>query len=396
MSPIRDPIHGYIEVRPSVERLLDTETVQRLRNVKQLGWTNLVYPGANHSRFEHSLGTYYLASRLASGLSEHERAEIEISALLHDIGHGPYSHDCEQVLEKYMRRGHGNVRPLLEREEIAGILDALSIKPAAIASHIEGQTRIGQIINGTLDVDRMDYLVRDAYYTGVSYGMVDVDHLLRNINFYDDAIVLNHRGVKSAEALLMSRFLMYPSVYNHHVGRITGAMFSSALESAIESLQLDPFELQRMDDYEVNVRMRNMQGYPAEIIRRLNHRSLFKRALFVGFDAVDRNIVRYAKSYREIEAEIARLAGIDMGYVLVDIPAMPEFRERNMRVQTENAQLKYIDDVSHMARIIEESYVDDWRMGVYTLPEHRDRVARIARDYFNVERVPRQSKLGVA
>ncbi len=242
----------------------------------------------------------------------------------------------------------------------------------------------------------MDYLIRDAYYTGVSYGMVDVEHLLRNIIFYDDTMVLKYRGLKSAEALLMSRFLMYPSVYNHHVGRITGAMYSGALESAIESLQLDPFELQLMDDYEINVRMRNMAGYPADIIRRLNDRNLFKRALYVGFDAVDRNIVRYAKAHREIEAEIARLAGVDPGYVIVDIPKVPEFRERNTRVLTENDQLKYIDDVSSMARIVEESYVEDWRMGVYTLPELREQVGRIARDYFNVEKSPKQSKLEVA
>ena len=112
-----------------------------------------------------------------------------------------------------------------------------------------------------------------------------------------------------------------------------------------------------MDDYEINVRMRNMKGYPADIIRRLNDRNLFKRALYVGFDAVDRNIVRYAKAHREIENEIARLAGIDPGYVIVDIPKMPEFRERNTRVLTENDQLKYIDDVSQMVRIVEESYV---------------------------------------
>jgi HD superfamily phosphohydrolase len=138
-----------------------------------------------------------------------------------------------------------------------------------------------------------------------------------------------------------------------------------------------------------------MEGYPADIIRRLNDRNLFKRALFVGFDAVDRNIVRYAKAHREIETEIARLAGVDPGYVIVDIPKVPEFRERNTRVLTENGQLKYIDDVSSMARIVEESYVEDWRMGVYTLPELRERVSHIARDYFNVEKAPKQSKLEV-
>ena len=103
--------------------------------------------------------------------------------------------------------------------------------------------------------------------------------------------------------------------------------------------------------------MRNMDGYPGDMIRRLNDRNLFKRALYVGFESVDKTIVRYSKSHREIETEIARMAGVDPGYVIVDIPKVPEFRERNTKVLMENDQLKYIDDVSNVARIMEESYV---------------------------------------
>lgn len=396
MSPIRDPIHGYIEITPYIEKLLDTGVVQRLRNVKQLGWTNLVYPGANHTRFEHSLGTYYLASRLGQALSEEERREIEIAALLHDVGHGPYSHDSEDILEEYTRRRHDDVGALLEGDEIAPILEEYGIKPSAIAMHIQGKTRIGQIITGSLDVDRMDYLIRDSYYTGVAYGLVDYEHLLRNIRFYDNNIVLYYRGLKSAESLLMSRFLMYPSVYDHHVGRIAGSMFVHALDAAIAQGDVEAAELRRMDDYELNARMRHFNPYSAEMIGRLNARNLFKRALYVGFDAVDRGIVRYAKIHREIEREIARMAGIEPGYVLIDIPRAPDFRERNATVLTESDQLKYLDDVSGLVRILEEAYASDWRMGVYTLPGYRDKVGRIAREYFNVEKVPRQSKLEVA
>lgn len=393
MSPIRDPIHGYIEIAPYIEKLLDTGIVQRLRSVKQLGWTNLVYPGANHTRFEHSLGTYYLASKLGSELSGEERMEIEIAALLHDIGHGPYSHDCEDIIEEYTRRKHDDVTFLLERADIASILDGYGIKPSTIQNHIHGKTKIGQIITGSLDVDRMDYLIRDSYYTGVAYGIVDYEHLLRNIRFYDNNIVLYYRGLKSAESLLMSRFLMYPSVYDHHVGRIAGSMFAHGLDAAIVNGDIDPFKLQLMDDYELNVRMRGMNKYSADMINRLNTRNLFKRAVYVGFDSVDKSIVKYTKIHREIEAEIARMAGLEPGYVLVDIPKVPEFRERNITVLMENDQLKYLDDVSEMVRIMEESYTSDWRMGVYTLPEYREKVGKIARDYFNVEKITKQSKL---
>ena len=396
MSPIRDPIHGYIEVTPYIEKLLDTRIVQRLRNVKQLGWTNLVYPGANHTRFEHSLGTYSLASRLGSELSGEERREIEIAALLHDIGHGPYSHDSEEIIERATRRKHDDVLFLLESDEISAILEEYGVKPSAISNHIQGKTRIGQIIAGSLDVDRMDYIIRDAYYTGVAYGIVDYEHLLRNIRFYDNNIVLYYRGLKSAESLLMSRFLMYPSVYDHHVGRIAGSMFAHGLDEAIGHEDMSAFELQLMDDYELNDRMRHFNEYSADIISRLNGRNLFKRALYVGFDAVDKSIVRYTKIHKEIEGEIARMAGVENGYVLVDIPKIPEFRERNAMVLMENDQLKYLDDVSKLVKIMEESYMSDWRMGVYTLPEYREKVGKVARDFFNVERVPKQSKLEVA
>jgi HD superfamily phosphohydrolase len=395
MSPIRDPIHGYIEITPYIEKLLDTRIVQRLRNVKQLGWTNLVYPGANHTRFEHSLGTYYLASRLGSELSVDERREIEVAALLHDIGHGPYSHDSEGIIEQYTRRGHDDVLFLLESEEVASVLDEYGIKPSAISGHIRGKTKIGQIISGSLDVDRMDYIIRDAYYTGVAYGIVDYEHLLRNISFYDSNIALYHRGLKSAESLLMSRFLMYPSVYDHHVGRIAGSMFAHGLDAAINNDDMSASELQLMDDYELNYRMRHFNKYSADMISRLNSRNLFKRALYVGFDSVDKSIVRYTKIHKEIEGELARMAGVESGYVLVDIPRIPEFEERNAMVLMENGQLKYLDDVSKLVTITEESYMSDWRMGVYTLPEYREKVGRVARDFFNVERVPKQSKLEV-
>jgi hypothetical protein len=396
MSPIRDPIHGYIEISPYIEKLLDTRAVQRLRNIKQLGWTNLVYPGANHTRFEHSLGTYYLASKISTELSAQERMEIEIAALLHDIGHGPYSHDIEDILEFYTRKKHSDVKHLLENREIIDVFEKFSVNPSTISDHIQGKTRIGQIINGTLDVDRMDYLIRDAYYTGVAYGIVDYEHLLRNFRFHEENIVLYHRGLKSAESLLMSRFLMYPTVYNHHVGRISGAMFVNALDVAIREGEIDPMLLQSMEDYELNVKLRSCNQYSAGIIDRLNNRSLFKRALYVGFDLVDRSIVKYSKNHREIASEIARMAGIENGFILVDIPKIPEFKERHMKVLMENDHLKYMDDVSRLVRIIEESYVNDWRMGVYTLPEHREKVGKIAREYFNVERMAKQARLEVA
>ncbi len=392
MKVIRDPIHGYIELDGLALSLIDTPQVQRLRRIKQLGFSNLVYPGANHTRFEHSLGVYHLAGHMIRQADEHQRKELLAAALLHDIGHGPFSHATEQIIERYTRKGHDDVEELLKKGAISDVLREHSLSPSSIARHIRGETSYGPIINSEIDVDRMDYLVRDAHYTGVAFGLIDHVRLIHELTLNENKLVLNIGGLQAAESLLVSRFLMHPTVYFHHVSRIAESMCIHAAEYMIENEGLNPLSFQRMDDITFMIEMRNSRGYAAEIGKRLDERRLFKRALYTGFESLSMDVLKLRNNTRRVENEIAESAGIAPEYVIVDIPDKPQIIEMKARVLI-NGKMIPIDRASSLVAALEKAQLDNWRLGVFTPAEHREKVGSIARDFFGVDKDTRQFKL---
>jgi uncharacterized protein len=395
MKVVLDPVHDYIELDDLAQDLLSTPQMQRLRRVKQLGFSNLVYPGANHSRFEHSLGTMHLASTLARSLDSIEgdrKNEIKAAALLHDVGHGPFSHVTENVIDKYTRRRHDDVKEILGKGEIKEVLSKHGISPGNLVKHIKGETSLGQILSSEIDVDRMDYLVRDAHYTGVAFGVVDYNRLINQMNFYEDRLVVDYGGLKAAESLLVSRFWMNTSVYYHHVTRISEAMCSRAVEYMIENNELDPLRLRQMDDIDLTASMRNATGYAGELSRLLDARKLYKRALYVGLADVGKAVLRHRERIRRVEKEIAELARVDPEYVLVDIPKTPEMLEMQAMIKTDHKVIP-LNEASHFVSILQEAHMDNWRMGVYSPKEHCEAVGKAAREYFDVKKPVKQFKL---
>lgn len=395
MKVVLDPVHGYIELDDLAQDLLSTSQMQRLRRIRQLGFSNLVYPGANHSRFEHSLGTMHLTSTLTRGLDlieEEKKTEIKAAALLHDIGHGPFSHVTENVIDKYTRRRHDDVKEILEKGEIREVLNKYGISPGNLVKHIKGETSLGQILSSEIDVDRMDYLVRDAHYTGVAFGVVDYNRLIKKMNFHEDRLVIDYGGLKAAESLLVSRFWMNTSVYYHHVTRISEAMCSRAVEYMIENNELDPFRLRHMDDIDLIASMRNATGYAGELSRLLDARKLYKRALYVGLADVGKAVLRHRDRIRRVELEIAELAGVSPEYVLVDIPKTPEMLEMQAMIKTDHKMIP-LNEASHFVSILKEADMDNWRMGVYSPKNHCEAVGKAARDYFDVKKPLKQFKL---
>jgi len=393
MKVIRDPIHGYIELDDLALSLTDTPIMQRLRRIKQLGLTSLAYPGANHTRFEHSLGTYHLANSLVSCMDRgdgeaggsgvpDEQIELRAAALLHDIGHGPLSHVTEKIIKTHTGRSHEDVYPLLKRE-FSEIFEEQSISISMVAKHIKGETGIGAALNSEIDIDRMDYLVRDAHYTGVPLS-VDLVRLIHEMKFLDGKLVIKSGGIKAAESLLLSRFLMHPTVYYHHVTRIAESMCVRAIERMIED-GFDARTLHTMDDQDLFSQMGTYQGYPTEIVDRLRDRRLFKRALYEGFDVVGEGVLKHRRNVRRIEDEIASAAGIDPEYVLVDIPKPPEIVETKANIVIDQ-RLKPLHEVSHLVSALGHAQRDSWRMGVYTPAEYRDVVAAAAREFFGVKK----------
>jgi HD superfamily phosphohydrolase len=391
MKVIRDPIHDYIELDDLALALIETPQVQRLRRIRQLGFSNLVYPGANHTRFEHSLGVYHLAKHLVKQVDEQQRNELLAAALLHDIGHGPFSHATEDLILRYTRKSHEDIEEFLRKGEISDILKEYSLSPSAIAAHIRGETDPGQIIHSEIDVDRMDYLVRDAHYTGVAFGLIDHVRLIHELKFNENRLVLNIAGLQAAESLLVSRFLMHPTVYFHHVSRIAESMCENAAQYMIEG-GLDPKLFRRMDDCTFMMEMKKAGGYASGIAERLDNRRLFKRALYTDFDSVNIDVIKFRKNKKRVETQIAEKVGIDPGYVLVDIPEKPDIAEMKAQVMV-NGKMISLDKASNLVASLEKAQLDNWRLGVFTPEEFREKVGIVAREFFEVKKDTRQFKL---
>ncbi len=383
---VRDPVHGHIRLGKLALALMDTWEMQRLRWVRQLGLSNLVYPGANHSRFEHSLGVYHLACQLASTLDLAE--EITAAALLHDIGHGPLSHATEALIQRYTRKSHTQiVEDILKNGEIAAVLEDLDLSPRKLTEHIQGKTRAGQILNSEIDVDRMDYLVRDSHYTGVAYGIFDYIRLIHELHFHGDSLVVGEGGIQAVESLLVSRFLMYPTVYYHHVSRIAETMCTRALEEMIETGELEASQLRKMDDLQLFTALLNASGYPHEIGRRLKERRLFKRAIYTSPESIKIN-----RNPRHIEEEIAGACDIDPKYVLVDLPTTAPLPELKAKVKINNNIIP-LKKASQLLATLSQAQKHNWRLGVYTPKEYREKVKKHAKKYFNIQE-SRQTALG--
>jgi HD superfamily phosphohydrolase len=229
----RDPVHDAIVIRdPLFLALVDTPEFQRLRRIRQLGLAYGTYPGAEHSRFSHSLGTYHLACLVAErlALAPEERRLLSLAALVHDLGHGPFSHVWERTPlaagahEEWtwrIIRGPSRVAELLSREE--GLKEEL-------LSLLRGEGgALGSLISGPLDLDRMDYLLRDALFTGATYGRFDVRRLVSSLVREGGEILVEEKGLASVEEYLLARYFMYWRVYFHKTIRAHEIVLSSLL-----------------------------------------------------------------------------------------------------------------------------------------------------------------------
>ncbi|MEZ3115013.1 HD domain-containing protein [Halobaculum sp. MBLA0147] len=379
MTAIKDSVHDYVTLCPVAADLLDTDAVQRLRHIKQLSTVRLVYPSASHTRFEHSLGVYHLASRALSFLGvEGDRARhVRAAALVHDVGHGPYGHQTEEVIRRRTGRDHDELGDLLEQTEIGAVLRGHDLSPSRVAELVRGEGELGQLVSGELDVDRMDYLVRDAHHTGVPYGTIDHERLVRELQYRDGELVLAEGNVATAESLLLARALMDSTVYRHHVSRIAGAMLERASERLLERTETDVATFRRMADHDLLVRLR--EDVP-ELGRRIEHRDLYKRAIWGGLDEVPASVVEMRhEDERTAEREIADRAGVDEAAVVVDAPPRPGFKEADTRVVVDGV-VQRLEDASSLVSGLRDARRGGWRMGVYAPEELVPEVAAAAVD----------------
>ncbi len=265
---VRDPIHDFVEYDECEEAVMNSAAMQRLRRVKQLAMASLVYPGAVHTRFEHSIGVMHVAGRVAEhlGLDQHARRVVRLAGLLHDVGHGPFSHVSEGPLARFTRQyAQGlNVETSKVHECVTAdvvrinteIGDALGGDLAAevgdlLDPSVNGIPRVERdIVSGPLDADKFDYLLRDSYYAGVRYGVFDLARMIASLTKCEETLgsylVVDHESVWAAEQYLMASYHMMAQVYTHRIRRISDALLTRAIEYAAED---DVGEVRRLYTY---------------------------------------------------------------------------------------------------------------------------------------------------
>ena len=389
---LRDPIHGSIPVADWALPIVDSAVLQRLRRVAQLGTAHLVYPGANHKRFEHSLGASHLAGRLAEalGFADHDVRTVKAAALLHDVGHGPFSHAFEALVKEQGRRHEETSQDLIRWGPLADLLRQGGLDPVVIADCVAGKGALAPLVSGTLDADRMDYLLRDAHYTGVRSN-VDVDRLVEVVaRDAQHGIVLDESGTIAAEALLTMRFLMYPAVYLHHTVRASESMLLTAIRSYVRDGHSSLAGLERETDDGLTAKLRGVGGVSAELVGRLDERRLYKRAREGRPEEADLPVIKDLQqrpaARRRIEGEIAEEAGVPLHHVLVDVPKPPKFREAGLHVRFKDGSLKPLADASRLVRVMQDARMDHWRWWVFAPKQDREAVGLATEKVLGLEK----------
>jgi len=404
---IRDSIHGNIKIDGFFVDLVETPEVQRLSNIKQLGLAHLVFPGAHHTRLEHSLGAFHMATMLSESLplEVEEKTSLMCAALLHDIGHGPFSHTLESILRDSLNVDHVDLTKKLilgtysifqDDEQhflssihcntVTEILEKHHIDTALITQIISGtvkeKTYLGQMLNSVIDVDQLDYLLRDSHYTGVAYGMIDSQRFFQTIRIHDNRLAIHRKGVGSVENVLMARALMYSSVYFHKTVRIGELMLSKAIEMIHD---IDPLPYFKMTDAELVNALKQKGSFQHEIVARLKYRQLFKQAYMLSAHQRDEQTSELLKNLedslfrRKKEQAFEQTLNIPEGHVIIDVPrrdllqAEPRIQETEIPV-IDDMQIEPLSAFTPVADAIRLRTIPDWDMMIITDDQYRERV----------------------
>ncbi len=432
MKVINDAIHGQFRLDGVREDLLGTPEMNKLSHIKQLGLAHLVFPGAHHTRFEHSLGTSHIAGMMAEslGLDEHETATVQAAAMLHDVGHGPYSHTLEHILHERGGKDHmsitegiilgdydvlrdGEESSVPDRQRVHDILERRGLDPKEIAGLIRGpgaggserslmawtegredfvdqDLTLAHLIHGPVDCDQLDYLLRDSHFTGVKHGIVDHRRLIMCLERNGGDIAVEEGGLPALEGMMTARALMYSAVYFHRVTRVTEVMLSRAVERSSDQMP-DSLDLQRRVDAEIWEALGGAGDYARDMIRRLKYRQLLKvcasrRREELSEGQVERlyELATNADSRRQFEDDMANRAGLPPGYVAVDVPdvklllAEPRISKVDVRIVGDDGRTRWLREHTPIAEALRTRQVSQSAAYVITLPGHESTVAQLA------------------
>jgi len=388
MEIIRDPIWNNIRVDSLALELVDTPVFQRLRYVRQLGLAYLVYPGATHTRFEHALGAYHLC-RIAIGLlrergiadvPEEECTVTTIAALLHDVGHYPFSH----ALEEIGATNHEEVATaLVTTGPVASILRARigENAPERIIALIRGEadSPLQGLVSGSLDLDKIEYLKRDAHMCGVAYGEIDVDRLINSMVLVGDPVTglqtvgVAEKGLSALESLLFAKYQMYRNVYWHHAVRSATAMYKRVVEDACDSGTLTQEKLVGFTDEGLLYFLQDRA--PSPLLAALRARHLYKRVAEWPASELDDGFGDWIGNDRErtraAENALGSMLGLKSGELLLDYPEKTQMLGLDIAVLRRDATVETltnrgISGAINLPRLSEELYRSARWLRVFT------------------------------
>ncbi len=415
MIQLRDQVHSFITLTPAEVRLMDTFPIQRLRGISQLAMANLVYPGATHTRFDHSVGVMHVAGLMADalGLTE-DRQLIRYAALLHDVGHGPFSHVSEKSLERYADRS--SLGENQKREKIHEIISARIIRETPEIIHNlgektceqivqllgpqgHGQPALKSIVSGPLDADKQDYLLRDSSFCGVPYGVFDINQLHRSLTLHGDdsekQLMIKQDGVHAVEQYVLAKYYLTTSVYRHKVRLITDQMISRAIQLGIDNDEnADLHSLYTFDNSDSFIHRylewddaRFMSKFCIEatggkcktVLRRLRERKLLKRVFAVDANELPpevRDVLpkllrkKHDRLRREVEGSIGeKISTVVETEIDQDLVILNWFSIRSVREMSKNDEAGILvarqepepfDEVSTLFRSINEGFADEF------------------------------------
>jgi hypothetical protein len=405
VAEISDPIHGYVYLSEVERDIIDTHVFQRLRRIRQLAGAHLTYPGAQHSRFEHSLGTMHLAGRAGNVLNdkgyinEDQIQTLRIAALLHDIGHGPFSHLFEEVMAEHSNVTHEDIgRKIIQQTEIKDILGKHGFNAKSISMLSFGESKISflnEIIAGGLSADVMDYLLRDSYFTGAEYGKIDAERLISSFEVHNKRLALDKAALYSFESLMISRYEMFKAVYFHKTVRSAEVMLLRSMLLADKELKLTNSSLANyleLTDDATMVKLASLspRNDDLKLAAKLAADYRDRRLLKCVFEKIlhkSPSILRRIVSKRALKIltdEIANSANVDPNKVYLDaskapsVPLTPTKEELSSIIlvgKDSGKKMHYTLPISEIPLISSISGFMDM-IRVYTTRENREKVEK--------------------
>ena len=399
---IIDPIHDFVRVYDNELKIIDTPIFQRLRRIRQLSGAHLIYPGAQHTRFEHSLGVMHIASMAGQVLAEKgvvssdDIQNLRLASLLHDIGHGPFSHLFEEIFEEKRKISHEDLgRDIILKTEIGDIISKNGFDKKLITKLAFGDSKLqfmNEIISGVLSADIMDYLLRDGYFTGAEHAKIDHHRLTHSLDVYKNKLALDKSSLVNFETMMISRYQMFKAVYFHKTVRAGEVMLLEAMDLAegelgLSSMNLDEY-LQLSDDVIL-----------AKLLNLPEHNSKLKASKKIATDYLNRNLFKSVfettltgkaitkKRMQELREEVSKKSKIDINEIFVDssntpsIPLSPSKKESKSIILLENdgnkttakeiliSQIKLVSAMSGFMKILR----------VYTPAKNRKKVEMAAK-----------------